>query len=1000
MITGLSLFQLLQGPVNTEANGAGAASADNGATPFAGLLGSLLGTGTAGTAGTTASTSSSPASNLPAELQASLRALLIGANLSQSLSPQSPDQPAAAGNVEEAVKLLEGFTDGQLIPLNIIFNLQGQDAVLGGEQAIILVRESDLRQLLNGGGLEGSGFSIPVLAMLGGTGESNAPLSLTPATLTASLGQAEGASVSGAEKPSAIELMLTLVPPAPLIENADTAAQSVAESNLSISADALIRALDRLTELLKAKIGQPVGQQTLTGLTAPGENSAQAAPASASETGTAVEAIPGTETVLDTVSVEKTDNTNNVKITETPAVAPGTDAAGGAGIDAVRKALYALLDKLTGTPDQTALLVKNQSSDKENAGLKQATLQVLTDILKNAITRAADSGDSGELRNTLALLDRLARFEQLTAGEQKNTLESLLKANDQLNPTASSEAAAPQAAQLSISATPPSGWNDTAAAESLYGAALKDQAGNIIAEQDTAAGSPDSAAALLARLLGDAPVISAGAAGNDAPAETSPAGSFARSMQDSGGKLEQASGAGQGSASGTAAQDPNSAALSQAARAILSFIASVTGANRPAEEGAADSRSSGNTAKAFDLLTPPAGRLSSPLIVNAGLTSQSPAAQSSMVTPEAGSVPLPADAAAPASGTDTQPLSDAAGKNNRSIDRGAESSRPTAVDQPGPGVNRNNENPESRRLPVSLFQTANTALIESGQTGKDSVEGSKITVQVSLAPAEAKKLSSHPLDSRAAVDYVKIGGDNSGSSSKEAPVAVQNILNATLEDLVESWLKAGAKDELSGKIKGGELAGEMKNEQIHNSFRNELNTVRGADQKADQAQHPRSAWPTNQLEVLEKIANAARLTRAGGTSEISLRLQPEELGLMRVRLSVDNQHVLSARIQVETHEARSIIESSLHQLKESLAQQGLKVEKLNVDVRQDQDQNQNPYQTAAGKDGGYNSRARNGFLPGQPGDSFAPASSDYPDGALTSVTPLHKYSYSTLEWVA
>ena len=1002
MITGLSLFQLLQGPVNTEANGAGAVSADNAATPFAGLLGNLLGTGAAGTAGKTASGSSSLASNLPAEIQASLRSLFIGANLSQSLSVLSPDQSAEAGPATDALTLLGGSTDGQLIPLNITLNLQGQDsgrtAGLGGD-ALILVRESDLKQLLNGGGLDNSEFSLPVLTLLGGAEGSNTPLSLVPATLTVRQGQAEGTAKSDSEQFAGLDFLLTLVPPASLNENAGMAPQPVADNNVSISAAALIQALDRLTELLKAKIGQQTGQQTLSGLAAGGVDSAQVPAATDTETGTWLDTLVSADTTINTGSTDET-NTDNVALNDSPAVILGTDGADSDKITALREALIALLEKLAGNPDQPALAVGNEDCDKTNNGLKQDTLRVLTEILKNAITRAAGSGDTSELKNTLALLNRLAHFEQLTAGEQKKTLESLLKATGQISPPASAGDTAPQAAQLTISSTPPAGWNDLSVGDSSYVPTLKDRAGNMTAGRNAAAGSSDSASALQARLLG---LALTGVTGNDNPAETTPADSFGTVVADGAEKMGWKAGEGQGTTDSTAVQDPNSTAISQAARAILSFIASVTGTDKTGGEVPADSRNSRNTAGMLNLQTAPVSQFPGSRIVNESSSSQPLAAQNSTISPENAAVPVLTDSDTPAILKDTSPLSDAnaAGKNNQNVDRGAQSPRPSDADQPAPGVSRGNENKESGRLPVSIFQAANTALLEAGQTGKDTVEGSKISVQVSLAPVETRKLSNHPSDIRAAVDYVKIGGDISGNSSKEAPVAVQNIANSTLENLVESWLKSGGgKEELSGKIKGGELAGDMKNEQIQNTFRNELSAVRGTDQKADQAQQPRSSWPINQLEVFEKIANAARLTRAGGTSEISMRLQPDNLGMMRVRLSLDNQHVLSARIQVETHEARSIVESSLHQLKDSLAQQGLKVEKLDVDVRQDQHQDQNPYQTAAGKDGGYNSRARNGFASGQPRDSFAPARTDHVSGAMASVTPLHKYSYSTLEWVA
>ena len=63
-----------------------------------------------------------------------------------------------------------------------------------------------------------------------------------------------------------------------------------------------------------------------------------------------------------------------------------------------------------------------------------------------------------------------------------------------------------------------------------------------------------------------------------------------------------------------------------------------------------------------------------------------------------------------------------------------------------------------------------------------------------------------------------------------------------------------------------------------------------------------------QTEMIGKITQAARLTSSPGTSDISMKLEPDHLGQMKVRLSINENQFVSARIQVESHEARSLIE--------------------------------------------------------------------------------------------
>ncbi|MFH1070801.1 MAG: flagellar hook-length control protein FliK, partial [Candidatus Glassbacteria bacterium] len=220
-------------------------------------------------------------------------------------------------------------------------------------------------------------------------------------------------------------------------------------------------------------------------------------------------------------------------------------------------------------------------------------------------------------------------------------------------------------------------------------------------------------------------------------------------------------------------------------------------------------------------------------------------------------------------------------------------------------------------------------------------------------------------------------------------------------DLLEAVIGSGGDDKAGGKTDRVESQDGPKSDQLQGAFRGELALVRDSAQKADSAGQARANWPLNQAEAFEKIINAARTVRTGFSSEISLKLEPEHLGLMRVRLSVDDTQALNARIQVESNEARSLIENSLHRLRDSLAEQGLKVEKFSVDVRQNHNQESSQqHSSGPGRDGNDHSRGfgfadndQNGNGAGQDGEISTAA-------ADQKIEKLLKYSYSTLEWVA
>ena len=128
-----------------------------------------------------------------------------------------------------------------------------------------------------------------------------------------------------------------------------------------------------------------------------------------------------------------------------------------------------------------------------------------------------------------------------------------------------------------------------------------------------------------------------------------------------------------------------------------------------------------------------------------------------------------------------------------------------------------------------------------------------------------------------------------------------------------------------------------------------------------------------------------------------MKLEPDHLGMMRVKMSVDENNVMHARIQVESIEARTMIENSLHRLRESLAELGIKVEKFNVDVRQDQQgQQQN-----AGNDDDLNHSGR-GLNTNTAESTGGTAAENGEETGLAgqNTNPVNKYDYSTLEWVA
>ncbi|MGR0277865.1 flagellar hook-length control protein FliK [Marinomonas dokdonensis] len=115
-------------------------------------------------------------------------------------------------------------------------------------------------------------------------------------------------------------------------------------------------------------------------------------------------------------------------------------------------------------------------------------------------------------------------------------------------------------------------------------------------------------------------------------------------------------------------------------------------------------------------------------------------------------------------------------------------------------------------------------------------------------------------------------------------------------------------------------------------------------------QHP--GWAG---EMTQKVAWVAR----DGGQTAHIRLDPPELGSLTVKISVDKDAATQVSFVAATPQARDMIEGQMHRLREMLAQQGMELNQVNVDVSQHdassgqfadaQDQQNNP---GAGRSGG------------------------------------------------
>jgi len=104
--------------------------------------------------------------------------------------------------------------------------------------------------------------------------------------------------------------------------------------------------------------------------------------------------------------------------------------------------------------------------------------------------------------------------------------------------------------------------------------------------------------------------------------------------------------------------------------------------------------------------------------------------------------------------------------------------------------------------------------------------------------------------------------------------------------------------------------------------------------------------PVDTTAAIEQLVKSmAMRTGFDGTSEMRLRLQPESLGSVTLKLTVDGNNV-SANVVAQNGEARTALLASQHQLARSLADSGLKLTSFTVDLSGGQTHDQTRDQTS------------------------------------------------------
>lgn len=194
---------------------------------------------------------------------------------------------------------------------------------------------------------------------------------------------------------------------------------------------------------------------------------------------------------------------------------------------------------------------------------------------------------------------------------------------------------------------------------------------------------------------------------------------------------------------------------------------------------------------------------------------------------------------------------------------------------------------------------------------------------------EGKKLAMNQIDAEAteAVNTFGIVENADVKSMAAVQASVKGISNLTGEQRENLSTMLGAKEQLNAELILPNQS--IKNADIFASLLNQQG-IKIENQSGMPELKQVSSQPMNDpYNIASQIVEQARLVAKAQNTEMIIQLKPEHLGELTFKVTVENGFV-STSFHSNNAEVRSIIESSLAQLKQDLANQGLKIDNVGV----------------------------------------------------------------------
>ena len=250
-------------------------------------------------------------------------------------------------------------------------------------------------------------------------------------------------------------------------------------------------------------------------------------------------------------------------------------------------------------------------------------------------------------------------------------------------------------------------------------------------------------------------------------------------------------------------------------------------------------------------------------------------------------------------------------------------------------------------LPDALLRTLARQPMTSVTTG--TTENSRQTAAPSTLNGEATPLPVSAMDTKVApmqsANLAEGGQDLTQSSSNGNFAGFFNEQQAPQDDKAQEndvFFQTAATQALGGSTAKPKASSAMQlfteaaqtpqgvQEVGHASQANPSVTFQTALQETAEVQPTAPAAPQKDYEVARQIVEQARLLRMPEQTEMVIRLKPEHLGELTLKVSVAAGGAVNATFHTDNASVRAIIETSMIQLKHELQAQGLKVDNVGV----------------------------------------------------------------------